>query len=177
MLGRMEAHQMPGGGQPPAPGWYADPSQPGAQRWWDGTQWTQQTQAPQASAPMAAGTYVPDANARQWAMFAHLSALLASLVGGLTFIGPLVIYLVKRDEHPFIADQAREALNFNLSMLIYSVGLAIVSFVLTLILIGFLLFLLFIPLAIAWLVLTIIAAMKANEGEAYRYPVTIRMVT
>ncbi|MDQ3719201.1 MAG: DUF4870 domain-containing protein [Actinomycetota bacterium] len=109
-------------------------------------------------------------------MFAHLSALLAAFLGGLTFLGPLIIYLVKREDHPFVADQAREALNFNLSVLIYSIVLAIVSFILTLILIGFLLFLLFIPLAIGWLALTIMAAVKANNGETYRYPLTIRMV-
>ena len=174
MLGTMEAQQTSGGGSPPPPGWYPDPSQPGAQRWWDGTQWTQQAQAPQATAPPAV---VADASARQWAMFAHLSALLAAFLGGLTFLGTLIIYLVKRNEHPFIADQAREALNFNLSVLIYSIALGIVSFILTLILIGLLLFLLFIPLAIAWIVLTIMAGVKANNGEAYRYPLTIRMVS
>jgi hypothetical protein len=110
-----------------------------------------------------------DANARQWAMIAHLSAL-AGLVIGLNWLGPLIVYLVKKDEHPFIADQSREALNFNLSVFIY----IIVSAVLILLVVGIFL----LPVvAVAWLVLTIIAAMRANNGEQYRYPLTIRMVT
>jgi uncharacterized Tic20 family protein len=111
----------------------------------------------------------PDANARQWAMIAHLSAL-AGLVIGLNWLGPLIVYLVKKDEHPFIADQSREALNFNISVFIYIIAAA----VLILLFIGILL----LPaVAIAWLVLTIIAAIRANNGEAYRYPLTIRLVS
>jgi uncharacterized protein len=110
-----------------------------------------------------------DANARQWAMIAHLSAL-AGLVIGLNWLGPLIVYLVKKDEHPFIADQSREALNFNLSVFIY----LIVSAILIVVVVGLLL----LPVvAIAWLVLTIIAAMRASNGEQYRYPLTVRLVT
>jgi len=104
-------------------------------------------------------------------MIAHLSAL-AGLVIGLNWLGPLIVYLVKKDEHPFIADQSREALNFNLSVFIYIIASAI----LIILVIGFLL----LPaVAIAWLVLTIIAAVRANNGEAYRYPsfMTIRLVS
>jgi uncharacterized Tic20 family protein len=157
------------------PGWYADPQTPGAQRWWDGSRWSEHVQAPQ---PFAAGhAYaVADRDAHQWAMFAHLSALLAAIVG-LSFLGPLVIYLVKKDEHPFAADQAREALNFNLSVLIYGVVLGIATFVLSLVLIGLLLIPVLIALGIAWIVLTIVAAVKANNGEAYRYPLTLRLVS
>ena len=180
MLGHMEAQQTPGGGQPPAPGWYPDPSQSGAQRWWDGTQWTQQTQAPQAAGyPVPAGGHEVSANSRQLAMFAHLSALLGVLVGGLTFIGPLIFYLVKKDDDPFVADQSREALNFNLSLLIYGIVGGIVFFLLAVVTlgIGFLLFFLFIPLYIGAAVLMIIAGVEANKGVAYRYPLTIRLVS
>jgi uncharacterized protein len=110
-----------------------------------------------------------DANARQWAMLAHLSALFGLIIG-LNWLGPLVVYLVKKDEHPFIADQSREALNFNLSVFIY----VLVSVVLIFIVIGFLL----LPvIGIAWLVLTIIAGVRANNGEPYRYPLTIKFVS
>ena len=110
-----------------------------------------------------------DANARQWAMLAHLSALAGLFVGGLIFLGPLLVYLVKKDEHPFIADQSREALNFNLSVFIYIIASAI----LIILVVGILL----LPaVAIAWLILTIIAAVRANNGEPYRYPLTIRLV-
>jgi uncharacterized Tic20 family protein len=110
-----------------------------------------------------------EANARQWAMIAHLSAL-AGLIIGLNWLGPLIVYLVKKDEHPFIADQSREALNFNLSVFIYIIASAI----LIIVVIGIVL----LPVvAIAWLVLTIMAAVRANNGESYRYPLTIRLVT
>jgi uncharacterized protein len=102
-------------------------------------------------------------------MIAHLSAL-AGLVIGLNWLGPLIVYLVKKDEHPFIADQSREALNFNLSVFLYIIASAI----LIIVVIGLIL----LPVvAIAWLILTIIAAVRANNGESYRYPLTIRLVT
>ena len=155
--------------QDPAPGWYPDPNVPGGQRYWDGTQWTEhQSEPAQAAAP--GGVVMIDANAKQWALFAHLSALL------LGWLGPLIIYLVKKDEHPYIADQSREALNFNLSFLLYFIVGGIVTFTLSLILIGLLLIPVLFAMGIAWLVFVIIAAVKANGGEAYRYPVTIRFI-
>ncbi len=112
----------------------------------------------------------PTAEERQWAMFAHLSALLGIITAGwLCFVGPLVIWLVKKDTLPFVDDQAKEALNFNITVMIA----AAVSWVLLFVLIGFLL----LPaVAIFWLVFVIIAAIKANEGERYRYPFTLRLI-
>jgi uncharacterized protein len=172
----MASEQPPGAGTAPPPGWYPDPQSAGGQRYWDGTRWTEQVQQPPAPAPAAPKAPTSDADAKQWAMFAHLSSL-AALVIGLPFVGPLLIYMLKKDDHPFIADQAREALNFNLSFFIYGIVLGVATVVLTLILIGLLLIPVLIALFIAWLILVIVAAMKANNGEAYRYPLTLRLIT
>jgi len=156
---------------PAAPGWYPDPEQPGPQRYWDGTQWVG-TPAPLAAAQPPATT-----NPRQWAMWAHLSAL-AGLVIGFNFVGPLIIYLIKKDEgDPFVRDQAAEALNFNLSFFIYLAVGSIVTFVLILVLIGLLLLPLLAAMIVAWVVFVIIGAVRANNGELYRYPLTIRFVS
>jgi uncharacterized protein len=154
---------------PAGPGWYPDPQTPGTQRYWDGTQWTGEPQ-PVAAAPARAAS-----DPRQWAMLAHLSALVG-LVIGFNFLGPLLVYLIKKDDDPFIEDQAKEALNFNLSAFLYFVVGGIVTFVLSLVLIGLLLIPVLAAGVIAWVVLVIVAATKANNGEAYRYPLTIRFV-
>ncbi|PZO33817.1 MAG: DUF4870 domain-containing protein [Leptolyngbya sp.] len=106
---------------------------------------------------------------RMWAMLAHLSALSGFIIPFGSILGPLIIWLIKRDEMSFVNDQAKEALNFNISMTIYM----LVSLVLVFVVIGIPLM---IVLGIAWLVLAILAAVKANEGVAYRYPLTLRLV-
>ena len=122
----------------------------------------------------------PPQEERQWAMFAHLSALagglLTSAIGGWgVFLGPLVIWLMKKDTMPFVADQAREALNFNITVSAIFLVLLILSFVT--LGIGLIITLpIMLIVGIAALVFIIIAAMKANEGIAYRYPFAIRLV-
>jgi hypothetical protein len=106
---------------------------------------------------------------RNWALAAHLTTF-SSYVGIPGFIGPLVIWLVKKDEMPFANDQSKESLNFQISLLIY----AIISAILVFVLIGFVML---IGLAIFQVVFTIIAAIKASEGERYRYPLTLRLIT
>jgi uncharacterized Tic20 family protein len=113
---------------------------------------------------------------RMWAMFGHLAALLAfviTCIGGV--VGPLIVWLVKRDTMPFAGEQALEALNFNITVLIVAAGLVVFGFV-TLGL-GFLIAgPLLVVVAIVWLILTIVATLKANAGEHYRYPFTWRLV-
>ena len=112
---------------------------------------------------------------RQWAMFAHLSILVA-LWAGFVFLGPLIIWLIKKDQSRFVDDQGKEALNFSLNVLL----LTIAGFLFGIVTLGFG-FLLAGPLLVAIgvlaIVMPIIAGMKANAGEAYRYPLIIRIVT
>jgi uncharacterized Tic20 family protein len=109
------------------------------------------------------------ADERTWGMLAHLSAFSGFLIPLGSVIGPLVVWLIKRDQSAFVADQGKEALNFNISVLLA----AIVCAVLVLIFIGILLG---VALFIFWLTMTIIAGIKASEGVRYRYPVTLRLV-
>jgi uncharacterized Tic20 family protein len=122
---------------------------------------------PPPNEPPMAGA--PSAEERQWAMFAHLSALVGVIIPLGSIIGPLVIWLIKKDTMPFVNDQGKEALNFNITVAIA----AIVGWILCFILIGFLVLA---ALAIGWLVFVIIATIKANEGTTYRYPFTLRLV-
>ncbi len=110
------------------------------------------------------------ANVRTWSAFCHASALLGVVLhfpGHL--LAPLIVWLAKRDESPEIDAHGKEALNFQISMLIYNA----VALVFCLVLIGF------VFLVILWIlnaVLVIIAAIQASDGKFYRYPMTIRFI-
>jgi uncharacterized Tic20 family protein len=107
---------------------------------------------------------------RTWGMAAHLSSLAGFVipVGG-NVLGPLVVWLIKKDSMPFVAEQGKEALNFNITVAIA----AIISFILMAVVIGFLLIAV---VFVGWLVFTIQAAIDTNKGESYRYPFTLRLI-
>jgi uncharacterized Tic20 family protein len=113
------------------------------------------------------GGLTPDE--RTWGGAAHWGALVASVVA-LSFLGPLLVLLIKGNDSPWIRKQAVESLNFQLSILIY----VVVSAVLTLLLIGIVML---VAVGLMWLVFTIMASVKVANGEDYRYPLTIRMVS
>ena len=116
-------------------------------------------------------------DARMWAMFSHLAGLCALLpivpiIGGV--IGPLIIWQIKKDDNLFIDEQGKEAVNFQISILLYSliggivsaitcVGIALIPIVVVII-------------GIFDIVFLIIASIKANNGEHYRYPLTVRFI-
>jgi len=120
--------------------------------------------------PIPPAGYVPTADERQWALVAHLSGLVASALGGFAFLGPLIVWLIKKDQSPFVADQAKEALNFQIAVtiaLLVSVAIAIATCVGAILL----------PIVgIGSLVFAIIAAVEANKGVYYRYPYSIRLI-
>jgi hypothetical protein len=111
---------------------------------------------------------MPASEERTWTIAAHISAFVG-LVGIPPLIGPLVIWLMKKDLSPVVDAHGKEAVNFNLSFLLYGIVSALLIFVL----IGFLL----VPIVlIGWFVLVIVATMKVSNGEPYRYPLTIRFI-
>lgn len=119
--------------------------------------------------PPPAPSGSPSAEERQWGLFAHLSALIGLVIPFGSIVGPLIVWQMKKAEMPFVDDQGKEALNFQITVFLALVVCIVLSFVL----IGLLL----LPIVgLAALVFTIIAGIKANEGVAYRYPFTLRLI-
>jgi uncharacterized Tic20 family protein len=125
----------------------------------------EQPQQPPAEPPVE----IPR-EARKWAMICHISALAGLLGNGIGFlIAPLVVWMVKKEDHPFIDDQGKEAVNFQITMILA----LFLCIPLIFVIIG-------IPLAIIigllMVILPIIAAVKANDGVVFRYPLTLRII-
>lgn len=121
--------------------------------------------------PLSGSAPVPltQPDERMWAMLTHLSALPGSFVLIGAIVAPLIIWQIQKNRSAFVDYHGKEAVNFQITMAIA----AGVSFLLFLLLVG--LVLIWIVGAV-WLIFTIIAAIKANNGEYYRYPITIRFI-
>ncbi|MBC8108559.1 MAG: DUF4870 domain-containing protein [Anaerolineae bacterium] len=120
-------------------------------------------------APPPAPTFQLDKDARLWGMLAHLSALAGYIIPLGNFVGPLIVWMMKKQEYPFVDDQGKESLNFQITVLLallllsptvcIGIGLIILPIV-----------------GVAALIFIIIAGIKANEGVAYRYPFALRLI-
>jgi len=109
-------------------------------------------------------------DARMWAMICHLAGLAGCIFWVIgQIVGPLVIWQIKKDDYPFVDEQGKEAVNFQISMTIYG----FISAVLTFVCIGFFLLA---AVVIVDIIFLLIAAVKANNGQHYRYPLTIRFI-
>jgi uncharacterized Tic20 family protein len=125
----------------------------------------------QTSSDIPAAAKVQDKDARNWGMICHLAALSGYIIPFGNVIGPLIVWAMKKDEYPFVDDQGKEALNFQLTMSI--VGLVGILMIFTIIF-AVIAIPLLAALCIFMLVMIIVASIKANEGVPYRYPLTIR---
>jgi uncharacterized protein len=117
----------------------------------------------------ATGAGAVDQEVRNTAVAAHLSTFAGLVVPFGSVIGPLAVWLTRRDRDPFIDDTGREALNFGISIAIYGSVLLVGALMLVgipLLMVG----------VIAWVVLASLAAVKASQGQSYRYPLTLRLV-
>ena len=111
----------------------------------------------------------PTKDERTWGMLCHFSAFFGFIFPLGNILAPLIIWLIKKEELPFVEDQGKEVLNFQISMTIYF----IISGLLCIILVG-------IPIIIGLMIfnfiITIIAAISTNDGQFYRYPINLRLI-
>src|SRR5437764_11886920 len=124
--------------------------------------------------PLPAGgprtTSITASDVRMWSILCHASALLGVFLHSPGYLlGPLIVWLAKRDDSPEIDAHGKESLNFQISMLIYNA----IAAVFCLVLIGFLV------LPILWVlnaIFVIVASIQASDGKLYRYPISIRFI-
>ena len=119
------------------------------------------------------------AEERQWAMFAHLSAVIAIWLGGMAFLGPLIVWLIQKDKMTFVDDQGKEALNFQLNILVLSLALVPIGAIVVFLTFGLGLVVVApvaVGLGLLAIIFPILGAVQANSGEAYRYPYVIRVI-
>jgi len=127
------------------------------------------------------GHPVPSSDDRMLAMFAHLGGLVVWWITGgiLAWVVPLAIWLSKKDDSEFVADQAKEALNFQLTALIFPLIMGFIGIILVIVTLGLgicIILPLFLLFGLYVLVFGIIAALKAHDGERYRYPFCFRLI-
>jgi len=110
-----------------------------------------------------------DSDTRTWGMFCHLSAFAGFIIPFFNIVGPLIVWLIKKDEMAYVDHHGKEALNFQITIFLAFIACIVLSFVV----IGVFL----IPIVgIFSFVMTIIAGIKANGGEHYKYPICLRLI-
>lgn len=119
-------------------------------------------------------SHPPNAQEKQWKLILHLSALVGAVIpfGG-NVIAPLVVWLIKKVEIPALETEGRKVLNFQISYLIYMLAAALVFSVTSCLMVTALL-----PIAvgIAWLIFTIIGAIKVSNDEPYTFPLSLKLL-
>ena len=132
---------------------------------------------PPASIPSPQPPTAPTSDERNLGMLCHLLGIITGYTLGLGFLGPLVLWLMKKDSSPFIDHHGKEALNFQLTVMLALLCLGAVTFILMFFVIGVLLIPVLVILGIIALVIEILACIAAHRGEWYRYPFSIRFIS
>ena len=114
--------------------------------------------------------------ARMWNMWCHLSALAGFVIPFGNVLGPLLVWQIKKNEFPSVVEHGKAALNFQLTVLIVLLPITVLMLLLIAFCIGFLLIPVGGILWLAGLVFAVIAGIKANNGEAYRYPWSLTLI-
>jgi len=131
-----------------------------------------QPPSPTPTPPLGA----PESQARTWNMLCHLSALAGFIIPFGNILGPLLVWQIKKNEIPSVNIHGKAALNFQITVFIAAFAAAIVAIILSFFCVGFLLIPLVILIGLAGLVFAIIAGIKANNGEDYKYPYSLELV-
>ena len=118
----------------------------------------------------------PESQQRLWNMLCHLSALAGFVIPFGNIVGPLIVWQIKKNEFPSVDIHGKASLNFQITVTIAVFATAMAAFVLHFFCIGFLLIPLVMLVALAGLILSIIAGIKANNGENYKYPWSLELV-
>ena len=107
---------------------------------------------------------------KNWAVFCHLAALAGFIIPFGNIFGPLVVWVIKKEEMPFVDHQGKEALNFQIT---FSIAM-VISLILMIVVIGIFTS---IVLGIAWIVIVVKAGLAVSEGKVYHYPFTVRFIS
>jgi uncharacterized Tic20 family protein len=118
----------------------------------------------------------PGPDDRNMAMLCHLLGIITGDTLGMGFLGPLILWLIKKDQSRFVDFHGKEALNFQLTVLLVLFVGGIIAFILTFVIIGIFLFILLGIVALLALIPEILACIAASRGEWYRYPCSIRFI-
>jgi uncharacterized Tic20 family protein len=118
----------------------------------------------------------PESQTRMWNMLCHLSALAGFVIPFGNIFGPLIIWQIKKNEFPSVEIHGKASLNFQITVTIAAIAGLFVAFALSFFCVGYLLFPVVGLIALAGIIFAIIAGIKANNGEDYKYPYSFEFV-
>jgi uncharacterized Tic20 family protein len=137
---------------------------------------TPPTAQPPPASPTTPAAGSAESQARTWNMMCHLSALAGFVIPFGNILGPLIVWQIKKNEIPSVNVHGKASLNFQLTVVIALIAGLIIATLLSFVCVGFLLFPIVALIGLAGLIFAIIAGIKANNGEEYKYPYSLNLI-